>query len=348
MDMSERICLLRLSAIGDVCHVLPVLRTLQKHKPRARLTWVIGRTEAQLVHDIPGVEFQVFDKRNTLRSVSYLRREFAGSSFDVLLNMQASFRAGLASACIPARRKIGFDPQRAKFFHPLFSNERIEHHQSEHVLDSFFGFLAPLGIYDRVLRWDIPIPGPASEFASSVIPDQGGAVVISPCSSVRFRNWRNWSPAKYAAVADYAREKHGLQVVLTGGPSREEKAMGARIQAEGQYELVDLIGGTNLKQLLALLQRCRVLVSPDSGPLHMATAVGTPVVGLYATSNPDRTGPYLSRQWVVNKYPQALKEETGKDPDHVPWGRRVRKAEVMDLITVQDVREKLDQVLRET
>ena len=109
----------------------------------------------------------------------------------------------------------------------------------------------------------------------------------------------------------------------------------------------NLIGKTSLKQLLALLQRASVVLCPDSGPAHMATAVGTPVVGLYATSNRHRTGPYFSQHLVVDKYPAAVEREFGKPVEALRWGQRVRDPAAMSLITVPDVVSKLDAAFAE-
>ena len=109
---------------------------------------------------------------------------------------------------------------------------------------------------------------------------------------------RNWRPERYAALAEHAVRRHGMRVILAGGPSELERRMGAQIERRGGVPLVNQIGKDTLPQLLALLARATVLVSPDSGPAHMATMVGTPVVGLYAATNPARSGPYLSRPLV--------------------------------------------------
>lgn len=340
------ICLFRLSAIGDCCQIVPVVRTLQQVWPDTALTWIIGSTEAALLGDIEGVEFIIYRKRGGLASWRALRRQLANRRFDALLLMQVSLRAGLVSTAIRAERRIGFDPDRAKNGHGLFINDRIEPHPRAHVLDGFFDFAQALGIDERVLRWDIPLPDAARERARSLIPDGRPTLVISPCSSQRFNNFRNWSAESYARVVRHAHERHGLATVLTGGNSDEERRYGeeiSRLAAGAPVE--DCIGRTSLKELLAILQRAEVVLCPDSGPAHMASAAGTPVIGLYATSNPDRTGPYLSRQWVVNRYPDAVRRAWNCEADAVRWGRRVRDPAAMELITVEDVVAKLDAVI---
>lgn len=342
------LCLLRLSALGDCTHVVPVVRSLQSAWPQTRITWIIGQSEYQLLGDLAGIEFVVVDKARGRRAYGDLRRALRGRCFDVLLQMQVSLRASLLSLQVPARQRLGFDRQRARDFQWLFTRYRTAHRPREHVLDSFFGFAEALGVDERILRWDLPVPQAARIWADEHLPPDRPWLAINPCSSARFRNFRNWPPERYAAVADYAADRHGLNVVLTGGPSALEHRYGKAIAAQSRGPVTNLIGRTDLKQLLAVLDRAQVLVSPDSGPAHMANAMGTPVIGLYAGSNPDRTGPYCSRQWVVNKYPEACRATFGQPPEALRWGQRVREPDVMDRITVADVTERLDALLRAT
>lgn len=339
------LCVLRLSAIGDICHTLPVVRTLQAHLPDTPITWIIGRTEAGLIGDISGIEFITFDKRSGWSGMRAIGKQLRGRRFETLLHMQISIRASILSAFVSADRRIGFDRERARDFQWLFTNERIAPAPRQHVMEGLFGFAEALGITGQGLRWDIPVPSDAEEFAHSVIPDGRPTMVISPCSSSRFRNFRNWRPENYIAVAEHAHRVHGLDIVVTGGPTRIERDYGMRIAEDANAPVTNLVGETNLKQLFAVLQRAKVVVSPDSGPVHMATAAGTPVIGLYASSNPDRTGPSRQRQWTVNRYPEALMRECGKTVDEVRWGKRVRSPDAMDLVAVTDVTERLDALL---
>ena len=341
----DSLCVLRLSAVGDVCHTLPVVRSIQRHWPETRITWIIGKLEASLLDDIPGIEFIIFDKSRGYRAYADLYRAMRERRYDALLQMQVSLRASIAGMLIPARVRLGFDRERARDFQWLFTNARIAARPRQHVMDGLFGFAQALGVTDLTPRWDIPIPPEAEAFARHHIPDGRDTLIVSPCSSNRLRNWRNWSAENYARVVDYAAERYGMSTLITGGGSDLEREYGERIGSLARHTPVDLVGRTSLKQLLALLRRGRVLISPDSGPVHMATAVGTPVIGLYATSNPERTGPCHGRQWVVNLYPEAVRAEFGKPVEQIPWGRRVRNAQAMQRISVDEVREKLEQVI---
>jgi heptosyltransferase I len=337
----QNICILRLSAIGDTCHVVPVLRTLQQAWPAARFTWVIGSVESRLMSALPDVEFITVDKRDRAARKALAAR-LKGRRFDVLLHMQLALRASLIAWQIPATIKLGFDRARARELQWLFTNRRIAAQRREHVLDSFFGFAAALGVHERVLRWDVPIPEDARAAAAKLIPDATRTLIISPCSS---HSLRNWSAERYAAVADHAVRVHGMQVLLCGAPRDVERQMGAAIRRHARLPLRDRIGEDSLPQLLALLSRASVLLSPDSGPVHMATMVGTPVIGLYAATNPDRTGPYLARSSCVNAYPQAAARFRGRPVAELPWTTKIEVPGVMDLIEVAQVTAKLDGLL---
>jgi len=144
---------LRLSALGDVCHVLPVVRSIQDQWPGTRISWILGGLEHRLLGHIPGIEFIVFDKKAGLAGYRELRRRMAGRRFDALLHMQLALRASLAAAVVPARIKLGFDRTRAREAQWLFTTDRIEARSREHVLDSLFGFAERLGVrVDSELR----------------------------------------------------------------------------------------------------------------------------------------------------------------------------------------------------
>ena len=343
MDAPEKVCLLRLSAIGDTCHVVPLLRTLQSAWPRTRFTWVIGKLEAKLMSLIPDVELITVDKGAGLSAYQRLRTDMKRrGSFELLLHMQLSIRASGAAALIPAPIKLGFDKERARELQWLFTNRRIAPRSREHVLDSFMGFADALRVPRQPPRWDIPLPAAALAYAEQLIPDAQPTLVISACSSHRLRNWL---PERYAAVAEHAVRKHGMRVILCGGPAAVEREMAAAIARSVSVPLVDQVGKDTLPQLLALLARATVLLTPDSGPAHMATMVGTPVVGLYAATNPERSGPYLSRRWCVNAYDQASRTFLGKPAIEIPWTRKIEVPGVMELIQVATVCAKLDELL---
>jgi heptosyltransferase I len=294
---------------------------------------------------VEGVELITVDKRAGLSGWRNLRAQLRDRQFDVLLHMQLAIRASMMAREVNAPVKVGFDRARARELQWLFTNAHIASRSREHVLDSFFGFIAALGIQERILRWDIPLPADALAYARALIPDSQPTLVISPCSS---HPQRNWPADRYAAVADHAFREHGMRVILVGGPTTLELQTGAAIErlVDARANVVNQVGKDTLPQLLALLSRAKGLLAPDSGPVHMATMVGTPVIGLYAATNPARSGPYLSRQWCVDAYPQAAVRFCGKTPDGLPWTRKIEERGVMELISVPQVTAKIDELLR--
>jgi heptosyltransferase I len=337
------VCLLRLSAIGDTCHALAALRALQAAWPQTQFTWIIGKVEAKLMAPLlPEIEFITFDKGAMLGELMRLRSSLSGRRFDLLLNMQLSFRASLVSSVLRSPLKLGFDRARARELQWLFTNAQIAPAGREHVLDSLLGFVRACGIEPGVPQWRVAPPKSASEYAERITAGGRPILVISPCSS---HSLRNWSAAGYAAIADHAVDAHGMRVVLAGGRSAQERHMGAAIQAAARAALVDQIGKDTLPELLGLLSRSTVLLSPDSGPVHMATMVGLPVIGLYAATNPARVGPYFSRQWCIDRYDEAARRFLGKPAAQIPWTTKMERPGVMDLIGVSEVAAKLDALM---
>jgi heptosyltransferase I len=336
------ICVIRLSAIGDACHAVPVVRALARAWPATRLTWIVGKTEHALLRGLPGVEFVVLDKSRGLRGYADVRAALGGRRFDVLLHMHASARANIVSLLVRAPLRIGFDKARARDHQWLFTNRRLPARRERHVMDGLLEFAELLGVPPGEPQWDIPVPPEDEAAVAPYFASGRPTLVISPCTGQRFRNYRNWRVDWYAEIADYAAQRYGAEILLTGGRTAIEETYGREICRLSAAAPNNLIGQTTLKQLLAILQRATVVLCPDSGPAHMATAVGTPVVGLYATSNRLRTGPYFSQHLVVDKYPEAVEREFGRPVEALRWGQRVRDPAAMSLITVADVKRKLD------
>jgi len=331
----ESLCILRLSAIGDVTHMLPVIATLQQQWPDTKISWIIGTIEYQLVKSVPGIEFIIFNKGNGLAEYKTLRQKLAGRRFNILLMMQVAMRANFISRLIKADIKIGYDKKRARDFHGFFCNQHIEGPHRVHVLDTFFQFIEKLGINKRNMDWLLKADENSQQFAQEQIKGLP-TVIINPCSSARKNNWRNWPQQDYAKVIDFLIPLD-VNVLLTGGPALQEIEFTEQILKLCQHKPVNLVGKTSLAQLLALLEKSNCLIAPDTGPAHMGTVAGIPVIGLYASSNPDRSGPYNSRQDVINAYPQALEKFNDKSINEARWGQRVRDPQVMQMIKLEDV-----------
>lgn len=335
------LCLLRLSALGDVTHALPVVRAIQKKWPDCRICWVIGKLEHNLLAGMQGVEFIIFDKSRGIGAYLDLRRSLRGRRFDAVLHMQVAARANLASVLIRAPIKLGWDKSRSRDRHQWFVNERVPREKRQHQVHGFLSFARSLGIAAQTPHWDLPVSTKAREFARNHIPGEQPCLLISPCSGHVLRNWR---AKNYANIADYAITRLDMQVVLVGGPGDNDQRMGAAIESHMSGKALNLVGKDTLEFSLGLLERADVLLSPDSGPVHIANALGTPVIGLYACTWSLRSGPADSLEYCIDHFADAARKFKGCEPDQLRWGSRIELPGVMDLVTVDEVRVKLAQV----
>lgn len=338
--MIKSICIVRLSALGDVLMLVPLIRTLQTHLPQASLTWVISKPAYDLVAGIEGVEFIVINKPNTPADYWRFKKQMRSRHFDVLLAAQASFRANLLYPLIPASRKIGYDNLRAKDGHNWFINEAITPGR-DHTLESFLKFAEAIGIKQREIRWDLPIQQVSREWVrAQLLRTTRPIVLVNPAAS---KPERSWLIERYIEVIQHVQSRWDAQVVLTGGPSAYDKEMGDAITKE--VSILNLIGKTNPQQLLALIEQADLMLCPDTGPSHMGAAVTTPVVALHAVTSSAVSGPYIYRHLVVDRYPEAIITILNNTPNKTVWGTQAHGEDTMKLVEVDEVIEKIDAVL---
>jgi heptosyltransferase I len=334
----QRLCILRLSALGDATHVLPVVRAFQDHRPETKITWVIGKLERQLVRGLDQVEFIVFDKRGGWPAIRALHNELRERPFDALLHMQVSARANLLSRIIHAPLRLGWDRARSRDFHHIFTRRKVAEVPFQHQVQGFLEFPRALGIEVETPRWDLPIAPQARQWADETFSAESPVLLISPCSSHERRNWRT---EYYAEVADFAAAEMGMQVVLSGGPGELDQRTGQEIEAAMKSPCTNLVGKDTLEQLKAMLKRADLVISPDSGPAHIASALKTPVIGLYAATWSKRSGPYNSLGLCVDRFEEAARKYRNCEATELRWGTRIEEPGVMDLIQPRDVIEKL-------
>ncbi len=341
----KRICIVRLSALGDVCLVVPLVRALQRSLPSAQITWVIGKDAFPIVSGIPDINFVTFNKAagvaEYLRVGSLLRKQPA---FDILLALQASLRANLIYPWIRAGRKIGFDRRRARDAHGLFVNETIPPAR-QHFVDAYLSFAVKLGMTPQPAEWHLPISAEDRSIVQSMIKGcQRPLIAINPATS---RINRNWPLDRYANLMIRANRTWPVSFILTGGPGREERNVSDALMRllPRDVEVINTTGNTSIPQMLALLSEADVLIAGDTGPVHFADAVGTPVVGLYTAAPSALSGPYHSRHLTVDKFDEAARQLLGRDPGTLPWNTRVHHPQAMELITVPEVFDKLTEVM---
>ena len=293
-----------------------------------------GSLEHRLLCDLPGIEFILFNKKDGWKALRKLKQDLQDRQFDVLLHMQVSARANLLSRFVHAPVRVGWNRERCRDFHQWFINTPVANVPQQHQVEGFLEFPRALGLVTGPPRWELPIRAEALNWVNERVASDRPTLVISPCSSHVLRNWH---PAHYAAVADFAARELGMQVVLSGGPDELDRDTGAAIQRLMASSCTNLVGADTLEQSKALLSRADLLISPDSGPVHIASALGTDVLGLYAATWSRRSGPYNSLDLCVDRYSEAARKYRNKDPDELRWGTRIEVPGVMDLVQPHDV-----------
>ncbi|QIM65084.1 glycosyltransferase family 9 protein [Frederiksenia canicola] len=336
-----KICVLRLSAIGDVCHTLAVVQAIQRHYPQAEITWIVGKTEANLLAGIPNVELITYDKKSGWKGIFTLWQKLRHKRFDFLLNLQTALRASVLSLGIKAKTKIGFNRDRAREGQWLFTNAKVEQTSYPHVLDGQMMFAKALGVADLTPIWHLPVSQADFEYAKQFIDPTKKNLLIAPCSS---KKAKDWSPENYAQVANFTAEQN-INVIICGSPSVYEMETAAKIQQLAP-NCCNVAGETNLKQLTALIKQVDLVLSSDSGPAHIATTQQTAVIGLYAIHNPRRTGPYNDLDKVISVYDQAILEQYGRSWEQLPWATRAKGEELMQRISVEQVQQKVLETLQ--
>ena len=330
-SVPNNICIVMMSAVGDAVHVLPVINALKRANPSTRVTWILQPVPATLVRGHRSIdEVIIFDRSRGRRAFADIRSELESRTFDLVINLQVYFKAGLVTAFSRAPRKMGFDRARARDFNWIFTNEKIPPHPIQHVQDQYFEFLTALGVSPEPVEWDL---GPWPEerawqktFAQSM--DQPIASIVVGTSKPE----KDWIPERWAEVCDELASAFGLQVVLVGGRSEREvhaeRIVLDRARNKPRSEL-----GSGLRKLVSILDASSLVLSPDTGPLHMSVALNRPVVSLMGYTNPKRTGPYRRfHELIIDAY-----GEPGEDYRPSMENRPGR----MPRITVRDVLDKV-------
>ena len=335
------IAVLRMSALGDVVMTLPLLRTLQKAFPQAKLHWIVSRPFDAIVEGISGIELIVIDKPRGPLSYWRLWRQMRRYEFDWLLVPQASMRANLVTLVTRAKRKIGFGALHSRDLQRWFVKELVPA-QAEHLIDSFLRFATYVGAREHVMQWGLPLRAEEHAWAREQLAGCAGirlAVVLAASKTER-----NWPVERYRETLARLAARWPLTVVLIGGPGDAERALADEVRQGLEIPVRDMVGRTGLRQLAALLGQVDALLAPDTGPLHIAQAMGKPVVGLYAVAPSRKTGPYVEPQWTVDVFAQAAATILGRE--RMGWRQRVHDERALRLIQVDAVVDKMEQLFR--
>ena len=293
----QRILLIKPSAIGDVVHTLPIWNLLRNHWPGAQISWLVTPACAGLLDGLPGLNVIRFERgrlANAWRSAS-AAKELLGLGqglrdlrFDLVIDLQGLFRSGWMTWQTKAPIRVGFD--NAREFSWAFYTHRVPvDTREQHATDRYLKVLAALGVPTSPIEY--PFAKDDRDFAhvERLLPGGKKYVVLLPGT-----NWptKRWPVEKFARLVEPLKQRFGLDVVVAGGADVEQLA-------HQIPHATTLAGKTNLRQLVALLDRANLVIANDSGPMHIAAALGRPLVALYGPTNPVRTGPYGRMESVL-------------------------------------------------
>lgn len=328
----DRVAIVMMSAIGDAVHVLPVINALKRHAPHSRITWFLAPRPATLVRGHPAIdEIVEFAARGGLSAWRQMRQSLQSRSFDLLLDFQVAIKAGLLTSLIDAPVKVGFDRRRARDLNWLFTNHKIPPHENQHVQDQYFEFLDYIGVPHERVEWGLgPWPGEHG-MLERVLP--GAPTRFAAIAVATSKTDKDWPAERWADVIDVLKEKYGLDSVLVGGRSQVEQQAEETIAARAQHKPRSTLG-CSLREMVSVLDASTLVLSPDTAPMHMANALGRPVIALFGATDPKRTGPYgKSQELVVNAFSQP------GDPAAIIMDRRLGRVKT---IRVEDVLAKVD------
>ena len=332
MDPSEgravNILIVKLSAIGDVIHTLPALAALRQLYPEADITWVIEEAAADLLAEHPALNRVIVFRRKRwlgdlrrgriatpVRELMNFLRELRRRPYDLVIDFHGLLKSAVVVAASGGRRRLGYDSLQE--ISGLFYNEKIPEDMGKHAVDRYLDFVRYLAEGKEAPHPALPVAPPRFDIAigdaerrrvtglldryTGVLwngdedrsggPGPGGKgascrfVAVSP---VAFWETKLWTDEKFAELCDRIRRELEIGVILTGGEADPLN----RIQKMMKTEAVNLGGLTSLRELACLYRQAALLITTDSGPMHLAAAVGTPVVALFGPTDPARTGPY--------------------------------------------------------
>lgn len=317
------ILIVKLGALGDVINTLPLAVNLKEHF-NARIHWLIEPLSYPLVSNHTCVDRTIlFNKYRWRTSLGEVRRQVRKIRYDMTLDLQRILKSGVLSMMAKTGRRIGFDKKRCKELTWMFPFERIPPEDPEkHMLSQYQEFAHYLGVPNFNVRWDIPVTGKG--FA-----DLPAEYIVLNIGATKPAN--RWYPDRFASLAEAVMKRYDMPAVITGGP--EDIPEAKQISGAANSEIIDLVGKTSLKDLIEVLDGSKAVVSCDTGPMHLAVALGKEVVALFGPANPRRTGPYRGR--VIQKYLDC-------SPCKL---RRCKSRACMDAISAGDVMERLKEVL---
>ena len=312
-QVPRSILIVKLSAIGDVVHTLPFLEVIRENFPKARIDWVVEETSSQIIEDHPAIDHVIVSQRTSWQKQLFRMwecstaligiREFLGQlraqTYDLVIDLQGLFKSALLLGLSRGRRKIGpsWGKEGSRFFltePPFFIEPDL------HAVEKYLKAAEFLGCDRTSWSGDIPIRETDKKTIEKFFHDNGieGKVLVAINPIAKWAT-KLWELEKFSALADKLQKELSCKLVFTG--SRQDREEVSRIIQGMDEAPLNLTGQTNLKELAYLYSRCQLLISTDTGPMHLGAAMGCPVVALFGPTAPWRTGPYGPGHTVIRQ-----------------------------------------------
>jgi len=341
----ERILIIRLSAIGDVVRTLPAVNALREKFPTAHIAWVVEEKARDVLVHQPEIDETIVFQRNRwekglLNPLGFLRttgevyrfvRELRGRHYDIAFDFHGILKSGLISYMSGAKERVGFDRGYCKEWNHLFNNRKVSPRSNRiSRFERNFSLLGPLGLDGGRGDVDLHVSQEDVEYVDQFFRSRrpgisGPLVAIHPGTSSK-TSYKRWSSTKYTELADRLVEELKVSVLFTWGPG--ERAMVDEIRARMRRDSMVAPETYSLKQLAEIFRRCSVYVGNDTGPMHIASLVKTPVVGIFGPTDPIVNAPYEGTPHIIVR----------KDLPCSPCRNRgCKDVECMKAISSQDV-----------
>ncbi|HEX6039063.1 glycosyltransferase family 9 protein [Longimicrobium sp.] len=333
---ARNVCIVLLTGLGDVIHGLPIVNALKADDPSRRITWVVEPMPSAALRHHPSIdEVVVYHKKQGLRGIRQLRRDLAGGRFDLAINFNVYIKSAWPTLLSGAPHRLGFGRDRAMEGTWLAANHHLPAGPRAHTQDLFFEFLQHLGLpKPETPEWRITFTPEERAEQARFVAENRPVVALVPASA---NAKKDWLADRYARVVDALERDFGYRTMLIGGPGAREQAIAREIMDRAEHTPIWALGDS-VRRLMWLIDSAQLLIAPDTGPVHIARALGVPVVGLFGHTNPWRVGPYQAYEdlWI-DRY-----TEPGEAPDPSNWMPKLGR---MEDITVDDVLERVQRAV---
>jgi heptosyltransferase I len=284
----QRVAVVLLSAIGDIVHALPLVSSLRAAAPNLSIEWVTQPVPGEIAGGHPAVDrLWTLERHRGWRAYRELARALRGRHFDLVLDLQVYAKASAVTALLDSPRKIGFDRARARELNWLVTNERIVAGPVRQTCEQYLEFADHLGV-PRRYEWPLPLAADERAAQATFLGDRQAPIAVLVVGTSRSR--KEWPVERWARLAESLHGDLGYEVCIAGSDQPDERRRALEIARLARSPVLDE-RRDDVRRLLWILDGAAIAISPDTGPFHLAVALGVPSIGLYGHTDPARVGP---------------------------------------------------------